>query len=270
MSVFLILLLILFAATCIFLLLKVQSLKKAQADFSELNRKYRKILEINRNRKMFAAKISHDLASPLATIDMWVQLLKSEAKSLSEEQNKAVDNIQKTTQFGHDLMRKMVELENAIPEKVILENFDFTRLLKKLVEEVKPLQINDAYFVPDIQDNVFLLSDELMIRKMCESILITVICNVEAKSKIQVALFSSGEQVVFTVKSDPVEIAMNKVTNMLSSSKQMGASKKGGEMDSTATALDIANRIAMELSANFSSEITEMGESILKLVFKND
>ena len=269
MSVFLILLLILLAAACIFLLLKIQRFKKSQAEFFELNRKYRKVLEINRKRKMFAAKLSHDLASPLATIDMWVQLLKSEANSLGEEQNKAVDNIQKATLLGHDLMRKMVELENAIPEKVIIENFDFSNLLRKLIEEVKPLQINDAFFEPAIQENVFLLSDESMVRKMCESILITVICNVEAKSKIQVVLSSAGEQVLFTVKSDPVEIAMNKVANTLSSFKQMAASKKGGN-ESHVTSLDIANRISMELSANFSSEITEMGESILKLVFKND
>ncbi|MBS1666644.1 MAG: HAMP domain-containing histidine kinase [Bacteroidetes bacterium] len=250
----------------IFLFSKNRQLKQQQEDLNFLNRKYRRMSEINRKRKSLASIISHDLSTPFATIDMWVHLLDSNKIDLDDDQKKAKEIIQGASAYGQKLIHKIVELEKLIPEKMIIEDFDLSALLKSKVEEMGPSLQQGAHFVLDLQEPIYLLSDQSMIKQICSSILSAVVCNAEKNSPIKLSLSNQDGLVDFVVKSEPIDYAKNKINNLFSDYKQITSSTP---FELKASPLTIALRLALELNCSLSTESNEFGESVITAQFRN-
>jgi signal transduction histidine kinase len=266
MVIILIVLITISFAAIIAFIIKRQELKKHQKDYMLIIRKYKKLAELNHKKKVLISMASHDLSTPLASIDMWAQLLKSSEDNSHAEQEKSISMIQDAAHYGQKLIRRIVELENVIPEKIFIENFDFGTLLILVAEAIKPSIKNNIQFILHIERTVFLLSDKAMTKKMCGAVLSDCISNAKDSSEVEVNLSSESEEneIIFQVRYNAIDNAKNKLSNLFSDYKQI-SSPEAQEI----TPLAIAQRIVEELSGDISSETNENGNSIVTVKFNN-
>jgi len=227
-------------------IIKQRELKQEKENNQLIHLQNKKLSELNNKKKKIIGIASHDLSTPLASIDMWSQLLKSNNGNLNEEQKKSADMIQEAVHYGQKLLKKIVDLENVIPDKISIDRFDFGTYVTAIVENQKAETKKSFKWNSDISAPVYLLSDRTLIKKMCEAVLSKVINNTKENGEIMVMLRDEKEEIIFQVKNDAIDISKNRLSGLYSDYKEISDDKNGNREISK---LAIAQRIAEELNA---------------------
>ncbi len=195
---------------------------------------------------------------------MWNQLLKSSDTGLNSEQKKSINMIQEAVQYGQKLLRKMIDLENMIPDEIIIDQFDLGTFLSAIVKNAETLD-GDFYWQSEISTPTYLWSERTLIKKMFEAILSSVLSNTKQNGKIKVSLRQENSEIVFQIKNDAIDISKNRLPGLYSDYKEIFA---GNIEEYEISKLAIAQRIAEELNGNISTE-NDDGTSIISVRFKD-
>ena len=222
-----------------------------------------KLLSINNKKKKIIGIASHDLSTPFASIDMWNQLLKNSSSNWDEDQKKSFDMTREALAYGQKLLRKIVELENIIPDKICLDSFDFGAFVNAIVENIRSSSNKDIQWSLKIAKPTYLLSDMALIKKMCEYILGNAVNNLKENGVINVNLYSENDEIVFQVKNNPEDISKNKLPNLFSDYKELAKDESN-----ETSRLAFAQRIVEELDGSIASKI-ENDNSVIIVKFKN-
>jgi light-regulated signal transduction histidine kinase (bacteriophytochrome) len=246
-------------------IIKQRELAKEKENNQLIRLKNKKLSELNQKKKKIIGIASHDLSTPLASIDMWSQLLKSNNDNLSEEQKKSTDMIQEAVHYGQKLLKKIVDLENVIPDKISIDRFDFGTYIAAIVENLKAETKRNIKWNSNISAPVYLVSDRALIKKMCEAVLSKVINNTKESGEIMVMLRNEKEEIIFQVKNDAIDISKNKLSGLYSDYKEISADRDG---TTEISKLAIAQRIAEELNASISCENNTAELSAITIKFR--
>jgi len=242
-------LLIIAIAAIIALFIKSNQLEKERKNNKVITSLNQRLTELNNKKSKLIGTASHDLSTPLASIEMWHQLLKGSKADWNDEQVKSHEMIQEALQYGHRLLARMVELESLIPEKISIERFDFGTLAEALVENKKNLPIPVLKWHADISKPAFLSADKLLIKKMCEAILSGIIENSKIESEIFVRLYEEDRETVLQVKHEALDPFKDKLSLLYSDYKQISANKN---KIPSLSKLTIAQRIVEEMNGSIT------------------
>ncbi len=163
-------------------------------------------------REHFAAIVSHELKSPLASVQQYLFSLSSElSDQLTEDQNHRFDRIQ--TRIG-DLMKLIHTWLRAITVDIasIKENFAPTLIpavISKAVESVETHAIRkDIAIHSTVQDNIFpVLGDEGTLVEAIVNITGNAVKYSPAGSHIEIKAENSEDQVLISIKDDGIGIS---------------------------------------------------------------
>lgn len=172
--------------------------------------------------------------------------------------------IQEAVQYGQKLLRKMIDLENMIPDEIIIDQFDLGTFLSAIVKNAEALD-GDFYWQSEISTPTYLWSERTLIKKMFEAILSSVLSNTKQNGKIKVSLRQENSEIVFQIKNDAIDISKNRLPGLYSDYKEIFA---GNIEEYEISKLAIAQRIAEELNGNISTE-NDDGTSIISVRFKD-
>jgi signal transduction histidine kinase len=68
---------------------------------------------LNHEKNLLIGIVSHDLATPFATIQMWGQLLQTDEQPLNTDQQKAVNRIVQAGEHGQKLIQRILDVEKS-------------------------------------------------------------------------------------------------------------------------------------------------------------
>ncbi len=246
-------------------MIKQKELQSEKENNRLINLQNAKLIALNNKKKKIIGIASHDLSTPFASIDMWNQLLISTNTNWNEDQKRSFDMTREAVAYGQKLLRKIVELENIIPDKICVDSFDFGAFANAIVENTRSSSDKSIQWNSKITKPVYLLSDMTLIKKMCEAILANAVINTKNNGEINVILQKENDEIIFQVKNDAVDISKIKLSNLFSDYKEISKDKNHSVEISK---LSIAQRIAEELDGVISSGI-ENDNSVITVKFKN-
>lgn len=230
-----------------------------------------RLAELNYEKNSLIGIVSHDLATPFATIQMWSQLLQTDEQKLSDDQQKAITRIVQAGEHGQQLIQRILDVEKADigNYKLQLEQFDLTLFIESLADSFRPAAGNKSIQLhtetPD--KSVFILSDKQLVHRIIENLLSNAIKYSPKGKNVWVALSDLGDQVNIKVRDEGVGIDEDELPLLFSKYSKLNSRPTAGE-SSTGLGLSIVKRIVDELNGRIHCESEAGKGSLFTVVLK--
>ena len=245
--------------------------ERLQEQNNLINRQNEKLAELNYEKNSLISIVSHDLSTPFASIKMWSQLLQSNTSNLTEEQEKAIDRIQHSTEKGELLIRSILDVEKAETNqhKVQLENFDLKVFVENIVADFKPAATGkDIHLHFETADkHVYLVSDKQLISRICENLFSNAIKYSPPGRNVWISLSDNNDAISIKVKDEGVGIDKDELPNLFSKYSKISSKPTNGE-ESTGLGLSIVKRVVDELNGSVFCESEAGKGSLFTVVLK--
>ena len=249
-------------ATIYFLFLIRKKNKKLEEKNTLIQLQNIKLADLNAEKNSLISIVSHDLATPFASIRMWSQLLESDPASLNPEQQKAIDRIKSSLDKGEAMIRNILNIEkDDINTRAIkLEETDLLQLLKEVIEDFKmkaakkDIEIN---FDHPVTMNLVVTDGQLM-KRVIDNLLSNAIKFSNPGKKVFVDLKEQVQHVQVSVRDQGPGITSDEMKTLFSKYGRTSVRPTDGE-SSTGLGLAIVKRIMQELGGEVycTSEVGE-------------
>lgn len=240
-------------------LIKRKANRELQAQNELISRQNSRLEELNDEKNALISIVSHDLGTPFATIQMWSELLRSDAEALTAEQQKAVQRIMQASTNGEALIRRILDIErDQIGNyRLQLELVDVTQLIAGIVEGFRKMaekkQIRLAYQHPSLP--VELLTDRQLLQRVAENLISNALKYTPGGKAVLISLENEPDALLFTVADEGVGIAPDEIPLLFTKYSKISSQPTGGE-SSTGLGLAIVKRILTELNGTISCTST--------------
>lgn len=162
--------------------------------------------QIDQAKTEFVSLASHQLRTPLSTINWYAEmLLAGDAGKITEEQKKFVNQI-----YGGS--QRMVELVNALlnVSRIELGTFviepepiDFSKLVDSIIEELRPdIEKKEIIMTKEYEKLPFINVDPKLIRIVIQNLITNAIKYTPDKGKVKVSLKKEGPDILIEVKDN--------------------------------------------------------------------
>lgn len=249
-------------ATIYFLFLIRKKNKKLEEKNALIQLQNIKLADLNAEKNSLISIVSHDLATPFASIRMWSQLLESEPASLNPEQQKAVDRIKSSLDKGETMIRNILNIEkDEINSRAIkLEETDLLQLLKEVIEDFKMKAAKkeiEIIFNHPVTLNVVVTDGQLM-KRVIDNLLSNAIKFSNPGKKVFVDLKEQVHHVLLSIRDQGPGITSDEMKTLFSKYGRTSVRPTDGE-SSTGLGLAIVKRIMQELGGEVycTSEVGE-------------
>jgi signal transduction histidine kinase len=245
--------------------------KRLSATNDLITRQNQKLAELNHEKKSLIGIVSHDLSTPFATIQLWGQVLQGANGKLSEDQQKAVTRIMQASKYGDNLITRILDIEKTdiVNHRVQLKIFNLVAVAKDVVENFRPqaanknINLHTEFF----EDEVFLLSDEQLVQRICSNLVSNAIKYTPKDKNVSIAVRDEGEAIIIAVCDEGVGIDEHEMPHLFSKYSKISSRPTDGE-NSTGLGLSIVKRIVEELNGEIRCESERGKGSLFTVVLK--
>lgn len=246
--------------------------RRANRKLKEVNlvigKQKEKLAALNQEKNSLISIVSHDLSSPFASIDMWSQLLRN-GVNLNTEQLQALEKIQHSAQNGERLIRNILEIERqgTTGKPLEIEETNISALIAHVVTQFQPNATAKQIVLqgPDPDDNIFLLTDQDLLRRIVENLVSNALKFTPAGRHVWVRLADAGKQVELKVIDQGLGIPEQEQKKLFTKYAQLSNQPTAGE-SSHGLGLSIVKRLVSELNGSISCT-SEVGKGTEFLVF---
>lgn len=150
------------------------------------------------------ANASHELKTPLTIINTDLSILNSSRESMSDEQAKWLDSINKQVGKMSALITEMLELARieSKTEKNEFLHFNFSEAAERVVLEVEALAYeNKITFNTEIKENVFINAQPAMIEKLVYILMENALKYTPYGGEVAVKLYSDRKKAVLKIRN---------------------------------------------------------------------
>jgi signal transduction histidine kinase len=245
--------------------------RRANRKLKEVNlvigKQKEKLAALNQEKNSLISIVSHDLSSPFASIDMWSQLLHN-GKNLNAEQLQALEKIQHSAQNGERLIRNILEIERqgTTGKPLEIEETNISALIAHVVTQFQPKAAAKQIVLqgPEPDDNIFLLTDQDLLRRIVENLVSNALKFTPAGRYVWVRLADAGKQVELKVIDQGLGIPEQEQKKLFTKYAQLSNQPTAGE-SSHGLGLSIVKRLVSELNGSISCT-SEVGKGTEFLV----
>ena len=230
-----------------------------------------KLSELNFEKNSLISIVSHDLNTPFATIQVWGQVLLNGAEKLSDEQKKALAKIVQASNYGEQMIQRIldVEKEDIGKHKMQLENFDLRLFVEQVMEsfqqvaERKAIQLHAE--LPDKQ--LYVLTDKQLVSRICENLLSNAIKYTPRGKNIWVSISDEQDAISIKIRDEGVGIEKDELPYLFSKYSKISSQPTDSE-SSTGLGLSIVKRIVEEINGKIFCESEPGKGSLFTVVLK--
>ncbi len=231
--------------------------KRLSSTNEMITRQNQKLAELNYEKNSLIGIVSHDLSTPFATIKMWGQVLQSANGQLNAEQEKAIGRIIQASQYGDELINRILDVEKTdiVNHRVALKTFDVVARLKDLIENFtaqasrKNISLRSEFALPVIP----ILSDEQLFDRIIANLLSNAIKYTHSDKNVWLSVRDLGDRVSIAIRDEGVGISPQEMPFLYSKYSKLSSRPTDGE-HSTGLGLSIVKRIVEELNGQISCE----------------
>lgn len=222
-----------------------------------------KLIELNREKNSLISIVSHDLNTPFATIQLWVQLMQTDAGNLTEEQQKSLLRIQQAGEAGQALITRILDVEKHEKISVAsieLTKFDMIMCMESLKANFEPMAAKKDITITLIhpRDAVYIMSDRQLVNRIFENLVSNAIKYSPKGRQVTILLKNFEELVQVEVLDVGVGIASDELPFIFDKYSKVSSVPTDGE-SSTGLGLSIVKRIVEELNGSIACS-SELGK----------
>jgi signal transduction histidine kinase len=236
-----------------------------------IRRQNQRLAELNAEKNSLISIVSHDLATPFATMQVWGKVLESDDHELSADQQKALERIKQAGVHGQKMIEQILDVERAEAgiKKLELESFDICVFVESVADGFRPTahdkEISIHTRLPD--KSVYILSDKKFVHRIIENLITNAIKYSPRGRSIWVAVTEEGEWVQIKVRDEGVGIEKDELPLLFTKYSKISSRPTGGE-PSTGLGLAIVKRMVEELNGRIFCESEKGQGSVFTVVLK--
>ncbi len=253
------------------LIIKRNANRKLTINNEMIKRQNQRLEELNYEKNSLIGIVSHDLATPFATIQMWGQLLQTDQHTFNADQQKAVNRIIQAGEHGQKLIQRILDVEKADigNYKLNLEHFDITVFIESLTESLRPAAGNKSIqlHADTPGKSVYVLSDKQLVHRIVENLVSNAIKFSPKGRNVWVGISEEGDRVHIKVRDEGQGIEKDELPLLFSKYSKLSAKPTAGEA-STGLGLSIVKRIVEELNGKILCESEAGKGSLFTVILK--
>lgn len=204
---------------------------------TRIAQQYEALQHLDNTRRELIANVSHDLRTPLASLQGYIETLLIKAPELSEpERQQYLQVAYKHSQRLNDLIGELFELAKLDSGNVKLksETFSLTELVFDCVQEfelrAKEQNVNLRINAPD--ENLFVVADIALIQRVLQNLLDNALRHTPSGRSITLSVSDSLHQAVIEVADTGVGIAKHEIPHIFERFYQSKQQEHSGEIGS--------------------------------------
>ena len=231
--------------------------KKLVANNLRISQQNEQLATLNNEKNSLIGIVSHDLGSPFATIQLWGQLLRSDAASFSAEQQKAIERMIQSARHGQDLIRNILDVEkmDAATVKLNIKEFDLVEWMKSVVHGFDALagQKSIQLITEFVNPFIFVRTDQQLVQRILDNLLSNAIKYTGLGKKVWVTVKVDLDDVLIEVKDEGVGIEEDELPLLFNKYSKISSKPTNGE-ESTGLGLSIVKKLVEDLKGSIRCE----------------
>lgn len=193
--------------------------------------------ELNRERNTLMTMVSHDLKSPLASLQGMLNLLESESNNLTADQTKYINYMNEIIQNSNDMIKNVIDLGRVYEHnlKINLTSFKLHLTIEKIVAQFIPAGAKKNISIEFINNaaNDLIEADESMMRRILENLISNAIKFSPLSSAVAIELFNpSPNSICITVCDNGPGISEDEQQKLFQKFQRLSAAPTGNETSS--------------------------------------
>ncbi|MFM9910085.1 MAG: ATP-binding protein [Chitinophagaceae bacterium] len=222
--------------------------------------KNRRLAEINEEKNSLIGIVSHDLAMPFATINMWGSLLENDSNALSNEQQKALMRIKQAGAYGQEMIQRILDVEKLDKGNYSFqpEDFDLVFFIKSIIEDFLPEAVKKSIImrINFPEKAITILSDKQLLRRMLENLISNALKYSPLNSTVWIEIDEQTDAVQLKIRDEGVGISREELPRIFSKYSNISSKTTAGEK-SIGLGLFIVKGIVERLNGNIYCDSDE-------------
>lgn len=270
LTIYLAIAIFIIAALVAFSLIQKRRINKKLKEVNALiTNQNNKLTKLNFEKNSLISIVSHDLATPFASIKMWGQVLQQTNVKLDADEQKAVDRIMQSAARGEELIKNILDVEKVETNThtLNLESFDIDLLVKSIVDDFKPAAAGKNISLHYTSSPVVIISDKQLINRICGNLISNAIKFTPHGKAVYISVDVEKENIFLRVKDEGVGIKADELPLLFSNYSRLSSRPTNGE-PSNGLGLAIVKRIVQELNGSIYCESEEGEGSLFTVVLR--
>lgn len=193
--------------------------------------------ELNRERNTLMTMVSHDLKSPLASLQGMLNLLESESENLTPDQKKYMQYMTEIIQNSNDMIKNVIDLGHVYEHNLRINqtNFDLRFTIERIVNQFIAAGAKKNICIEFINQakNDKVYADESMMRRILENLVSNALKFSPLNSNVKIVLSNpSSNSVCVAVYDRGPGVAENEQHRLFQKFQRLSASPTGNETSS--------------------------------------
>jgi signal transduction histidine kinase len=234
-----------------------KSKNKTEAQNKLIQQQNNKLAELNTEKNKLISMVSHDLATPFASIHTWSNVLSKNIDVLDDEQVMAVSKIKASVNSGQQLIKQVLDIDKMEmhQHQLHIERFDVVAVLQNIADNFskKASEKNIHLSFDCSQQSIQLVSDKTILQRIAENLLSNAIKFTPAANNIYMQLSEEKDGLVMIVKDEGVGMDENDLSKLFQPYVSISSKPTAGE-NSTGLGLSIVKRMSEEINASINVE----------------
>jgi signal transduction histidine kinase/Tfp pilus assembly protein PilF len=230
-----------------------------------------KLSELNHEKNALISIVSHDLNTPFATIQIWSRILGNETDNLSEEQLKALTKIMQASNYGEEMIARILDIEKTDigMHRMQLENFDLTIFAEQVIDGFKQVAAEKGIQLHTELPGkkLYILSDRQLVSRICANLLSNAIKYTPRGKNVWISVNDLQDAISIRIRDEGVGIERDELPYLFSKYSKISSQPTDGE-PSTGLGLSIVKRIVEEINGKIFCESEPGVGSLFTVILK--